>query len=228
LLAHLAFWLFASILVASAAMVVTARNPVHSVLFLILAFFNAAGLFLLMGAEFLAMILVIVYVGAVAVLFLFVVMMLDVDFAQLREGFQKYAPVGALIGAMLLIELVVVLAAWNIAPEAMRLAAAPKPDAASVTNAQALGRVLYTQYVFLFQASGMVLLVAMIGAIVLTLRERPGLRRQNIATQLARRREDTLVIAKVMPGAAMTRVEPLPEPEPVAADSHAPHGGGHH
>jgi NADH-quinone oxidoreductase subunit J len=225
-LAQIAFWIFAAILLASAAMVVTARNPVHSVLFLILAFFNAAGLFLLMGAEFLAMILVIVYVGAVAVLFLFVVMMLDVDFAQLREGFQKYAPIGALVGAMLLIELVVVLTAWSIAPEATRLAAAPKPDVASVNNAEALGRVLYTQYIFLFQASGMVLLVAMIGAIVLTLRERPGLRRQNIADQLARRREDTLVMAKVVPGAAMTRIEKAPPPEPVHADSHS--GGGHH
>jgi NADH-quinone oxidoreductase subunit J len=226
-LAQIAFWIFAAILLASAAMVVTARNPVHSVLFLILAFFNAAGLFLLMGAEFLAMILVIVYVGAVAVLFLFVVMMLDVDFAQLREGFQKYAPVGALIGLMLLIELLVVLTAWSIAPEAARLAAAPKPDAVSVTNAEALGRVLYTQYVFLFQASGMVLLVAMIGAIVLTLRERPGLRRQDIAVQLARRRVDSLVMAKVAPGAAMTRIDKAaPPPEPAHADAHS--GGGHH
>jgi len=226
-LAQLAFWVFASILLASAAMVVTARNPVHSVLFLILAFFNAAGLFLLMGAEFLAMILVIVYVGAVAVLFLFVVMMLDVDFAQLREGFQRYAPVGALIGLMLLVELVVVLTAWQVAPEAVRLAAAPKPDQASISNAQALGRVLYTQFVFLFQASGMVLLVAMIGAIVLTLRERPGLRRQSISAQLARRRADTLVMAKVAPGAAMARVEKkAPEPEPAHEAAH--HGGGHH
>ena len=228
MLAHFAFWVFAAVLLASATMVVTARNPVHSVLFLILAFFNAAGLFLLMGAEFLAMILVIVYVGAVAVLFLFVVMMLDVDFAQLREGFQRYAPIGALIGLMLLVELVVVLAAWNIAPEAMRLAAAPRPDAAGVTNAEALGRVLYTQYVFLFQASGMVLLVAMIGAIVLTLRERPGLRRQNISAQLARKRADTLVIAQVAPGAAMARIEkPAPRPEPVHEDAHGHHGGHH-
>ena len=228
MLAHFAFWVFAAVLLASATMVVTARNPVHSVLFLILAFFNAAGLFLLMGAEFLAMILVIVYVGAVAVLFLFVVMMLDVDFAQLREGFQRYAPIGALIGLMLLVELVVVLAAWNIAPEAMRLAAAPRPDAAGVTNAEALGRVLYTQYVFLFQASGMVLLVAMIGAIVLTLRERPGLRRQNISAQLARKRADTLVIAQVAPGAAMARIEkPAPKPEPVHEDAHGHHGGHH-
>jgi NADH-quinone oxidoreductase subunit J len=226
LLTQIAFWIFAAILLASAAMVVTARNPVHSVLFLILAFFNAAGLFLLMGAEFLAMILVIVYVGAVAVLFLFVVMMLDVDFAQLREGFQKYAPVGALIGLMLLVELVVVLTAWSIAPEVTRLAAAPTPDPGGVTNAEALGRVLYTQYILLFQASGMVLLVAMIGAIVLTLRERPGLRRQNIAAQLARRREDTLVMARLAPGAAMARIDkPQAPPEPAHAE--APHGGGH-
>jgi NADH-quinone oxidoreductase subunit J len=226
MLAQFAFWVFASILLASATMVVTARNPVHAVLFLILAFFNAAGLFLLMGAEFLAMILVIVYVGAVAVLFLFVVMMLDVDFAQWREGFQRYAPVGAAIGAILLVQLILVATAWSIAPEALRLSAAPRPDPAQVTNAEALGRVLYTQYVFLFQASGMVLLVAMIGAIVLTLRDRPGTRKQVIADQLARRAEETLVMAKVAPGAALTRVE---KPAPAAPKEPAEaHHGGHH
>jgi NADH-quinone oxidoreductase subunit J len=231
-LVQLAFWIFATILVASAVMVVTARNPVHSVLFLILSFFNAAGLFLLTGAEFLAMILVIVYVGAVAVLFLFVVMMLDVDFAQLREGFQRYAPIGALVGIVLLVELVVVVTAWHAAPEAMRLTVAPRPEPSAVTNADALGQVLYTQYVFLFQASGMVLLVAMIGAIVLTLRTRPGLRRQSIAAQLARTRADTLVMTHVAVGSAMTRVAPLPapEPEPVHGDAHGGHHGhgGHH
>jgi NADH-quinone oxidoreductase subunit J len=225
MLAQVAFWLFASILLTSAAMVVTARNPVHAVLFLILAFFNAAGLFLLMGAEFLAMILVIVYVGAVAVLFLFVVMMLDVDFARMREGFQRYAPIGAAIGTVLLVQLILVGTAWSIAPEALRLSAAPRPDPAAVTNARALGRVLYTQYVFLFQASGMVLLVAMIGAIVLTLRERPGTRKQNVAAQLARRAEETLVMAKVAPGAALTRVERSAPPVKQPADAH--HGGGH-
>jgi NADH-quinone oxidoreductase subunit J len=228
LLVQLAFWVFAGILVASAVMVVTARNPVHSVLFLILAFFNAAGLFLLMGAEFLAMILVIVYVGAVAVLFLFVVMMLDVNFAEMREGFQKYAPVGAIIGGMLSLELVLVGVAWITAPEALRLAAAPQP--AGVSNAVALGRVLYTQYIFLFQAAGMVLLVAMIGAIVLTLRERPGTKRQKVSDQLARMRADTLVMVKIAPGASIGAAPLLPKPEakqPEHADTG--HGsGGHH
>ncbi len=225
---QLAFWIFASILVASSVMVVTARNPVHSVLFLILAFFNAAGLFLLMGAEFLAMILVIVYVGAVAVLFLFVVMMLDVNFAELREGFQKYAPIGAIIGGMLCLELVLVGGAWVTAPEALRVGAAPQPS--GVSNAVALGRVLYTQYVFLFQAAGMVLLVAMIGAIVLTLRERPGTRRQKVADQLARMRADTLAMVKIAPGAAIGSAPPLPNPEAKQAEhADAGHGpGGHH
>ena len=227
MLAQLAFWVFATILVVSATMVVSARNPVHSVLFLILAFFNAAGLFLLTGAEFLAMILVIVYVGAVAVLFMFVVMMLDIDFARFREGFQRYAPIGALVGAVLLVELVVVVFAWQRAPEALRLAAAPRPEIATVSNADALGRVLYTQYVFLFQASGMILLVAMIGAIVLTLRTRPGLRRQSIAAQLTRRSADTLVLARVASGAPMARVAPLPAPEPALAGEDVPGGHGH-
>ena len=169
IIASIAFYVFAAILLVSAAMVVTARNPVHSVLFLILAFFNAAALFLIAGAEFLAMILVIVYVGAVAVLFLFVVMMLDIDFAELREGFQRYAPVGATVGLILLIELGLALTGWKIAPEAATLRLSPS---GSVANTVALGRVLYTDYVLLFQTAGLVLLVAMIGAIVLTLRDR--------------------------------------------------------
>jgi NADH-quinone oxidoreductase subunit J len=193
----LAFYLFSAIVVAAGAMVVSARNPVHSVLFLILAFFNAAGLFVLMGAEFLAMILVVVYVGAVAVLFLFVVMMLDVDFAALREGFLRYAPIGAAIGLVLLAELVLVGGAWVVSPEAGQFAAAPTPDVQQVTNTHALGRILYTDYIYAFQAAGIVLLVAMIGAIVLTLRAREGVRRQKIGQQLARRREETVTVVKV-------------------------------
>ena len=196
----LAFYLFAIMTVASAAMVITARNPVHSVLFLILAFFNSAALFLLMGAEFVAFILIIVYVGAVAVLFLFVVMMLDIDFARLREGFLNYLPIGALVGLILLIELLLVLGAWAIAPESELRVAAPAPQAASeLTNTEALGRLIYTEYVYAFQVAGLILLVAMIGAIVLTLRTRP-VRRQRIADQVNRRPEDVLVVRKVDPG----------------------------
>ena len=169
MIATIAFYVFSVILLASAAMVVSSRNPVHSVLFLILAFFNAAALFLIAGAEFLAMILLIVYVGAVAVLFLFVVMMLDIDFAELRGGFQRYLPVGATVGAVLFLELVIVLGGWKFAPDATTLRFSPTP--ANVSNTAALGRLLYTDYVFLFQAAGLLLLVAMIGAIVLTLRE---------------------------------------------------------
>ncbi|WP_374546415.1 NADH-quinone oxidoreductase subunit J, partial [Rhodoblastus sp.] len=162
------FYLFSIVTIASAVMVISARNPVHSVLFLILAFVNAAGLFLLTGAEFLAMILIVVYVGAVAVLFLFVVMMLDVDFAQLKEGFLQYLPVGALVGLIVLVELVTVIGVWSVAPQT----ALSTPTPEGLTNAEALGRVLYTQYVYLFQAAGFVLLTAMIGAIVLTLHHR--------------------------------------------------------
>jgi NADH-quinone oxidoreductase subunit J len=194
----LCFWLFAAITVASAVMVISARNPVHSVLFLILAFFNAAALFVMMGAEFLALILVIVYVGAVAVLFLFVVMMLDINFIELRRGFLQYLPIGALVGLVLLVELVLVFGAWAVAPDVMKAIAAPVP-AASVTNTAALGQLLYTRYIYIFQAAGMILLVAMIGAIVLTLRARPDVRKQSIAAQLARRREATLEIVKVRP-----------------------------
>jgi NADH-quinone oxidoreductase subunit J len=193
------FYLFAGVMVASAVMVISARNPVHSVLFLILAFFNAAGLFVLMGAEFLAMILVVVYVGAVAVLFLFVVMMLDIDFAQLRQGFLKYAPVGAAVGLILLAELVLVGGAWIFSPDAAQTVTMPIPDLNQVTNTHALGRVLYTNYIYAFQAAGLVLLVAMIGAIVLTLRERVGVRKQVISAQLARTRAQGVEVVKVTP-----------------------------
>jgi len=195
----LAFYLFAAVAVASGVMVISARNPVHSVLFLILAFFNAAGLFVLNGAEFLAMILVIVYVGAVAVLFLFVVMMLDINFVELRQGFLQYLPVGALIGLVLLVELVLVLGAWQVPSELAGVATSGAPTPADLNNTQALGALLYTRYVYAFQAAGLILLVAMIGAIVLTLRSRHGVRRQRITDQIARRREDTLEIVKVRP-----------------------------
>ena len=197
ILSAIMFYLFAAVAIASGVMVVSARNPVHSVLFLILAFFNAAGLFLLMGAEFLAMILVIVYVGAVAVLFLFVVMMLDIDFAQLRTGAVKYLPIGALVGFILLAELVLVFGSWAIAPNVATLAAAPTPSGVTMTNTRALGDLLYTRYIFAFQAAGMILLVAMIGAIVLTLRQRVDTRRQSIAEQLSRQRAETLEVVKV-------------------------------
>ena len=197
----LAFYLFALVTVASGVMVVTARNPVHSVLFLILAFFNAAGLFVLMGAEFLAMILVIVYVGAVAVLFLFVVMMLDINFARLRVGLLRYLPVGAAVGLVLLAELVLIIGSWVGAPDGSQIR--PMAPAAEMTNTEALGRILYTDYVYLFQASGMILLVAMIGAIVLTLRHRDGVRRQTIGTQVARTKEDSIEVVKVRSGSGV-------------------------
>lgn len=193
----LAFYVFSGVMIASAVMVVSARNPVHSVLFLILCFFNAAALFVLNGAEFLAMILVVVYVGAVAVLFLFVVMMLDINFARMREGFMRYLPVGGAVGLILLAELVFVGAAWIDASNATQLRAAPA--AADVNNTRALGRLIYTQYVLVFQASGLVLLVAMIGAIVLTLRERTGVKRQDIGQQLARTRASGVEIVKIPP-----------------------------
>jgi NADH-quinone oxidoreductase subunit J len=198
-----AFWLFAIVMVAAAVMVISARNPVHSVLFLILAFFNAAGLFVLLGAEFLAMVLVVVYVGAVAVLFLFVVMMLDISFAELRQGFLQYLPVGATVGIVLLAELLLVVFNWLFAPEASQVRSYPVPPAGQVTNTQALGHILYTDYVFVFQAAGMVLLVAMVGAIVLTLRSRVGVRRQRVAQQLARRREQSVEVRDVQPGAGV-------------------------
>ena len=196
----LAFYLFAGIAIAASVMVIVSRNPVHSVLFLIMAFFNSAALFVLLGAEFLAMVLIVVYVGAVAVLFLFVVMMLDVNFAKLREGFQNYLPIGGLIGLILLVELIFVVGAWIVVPEADLVARNPVPADPEITNTEALGRILYTDYVYLFQVSGLILLVAMIGAIVLTLRQRPGVRRQNVEHQLARRREDSVAIAQVDTG----------------------------
>ena len=180
----IAFYFFSAILIASAVMVIAARNPVHSVLFLILAFFNAAGLFVLLGAEFLAMILIVVYVGAVAVLFLFVVMMLDIDFAELKRGSLQYLPFGALIGLILVAELVMAGSAWVLKPVAQLAMASATP--AGITNTEALGRILYTDYIYYFQIAGLVLLVAMIGAIVLTLRSRPGVRRQVISVQNAR------------------------------------------
>ncbi len=194
------FYLFAGICVACAFMVIAARNPVHSVLFLILAFVNAAGLFVLMGAEFLAMILIVVYVGAVAVLFLFVVMMLDVDFAELRQGFLNYLPIGVLIGVVFLVELLAVLGAWAIGPGVSKTIVLPIPPAATISNTEALGLVLYTRYVYFFQAAGLVLLVAMIGAIVLTLRHKPYVKRQNIADQVARRKSAIIELRDVRPG----------------------------
>jgi len=192
------FYLFAAICIASAFMVITSRNPVHSVLFLILAFVNAAGLFVMMGAEFLAMILIVVYVGAVAVLFLFVVMMLDVDFAQLRQGSLQYLPVGLLIGGIFLAELLLVVGAWAIGPGVPHAIASPIPT--TMPNTEAIGAVLYTKYVYFFEAAGLVLLVAMIGAIVLTLRHKVRVRRQSIARQVARTPEMSIEIVKVRSG----------------------------
>ncbi len=196
----LAFYLLAAVTVAAAVMVISARNPVHSVLFLILSFFSSGGLFVLVGAEFLAMILVIVYVGAVAVLFLFVVMMLNINFVQLREGFLQYLPLGMLIGLIMLIELLMLLGVWHFGPEITAQGASPTPAISEVSNTHALGHLLYTKYVYMFQAAGMVLLVAMIGAIVLTHRRREGVQRQKIADQVARRREDAVELKKVNPG----------------------------
>ena len=198
MVAALFFYLFAAIAVASAVMVISARNPVHSVLFLILCFFNAAGLFVLLGAEFLAMILVVVYVGAVAVLFLFVVMMLDVDFVEMRQGMLNYLPVGATIGFIVLVELALVLGSWVIDPATVQARGSPTPT--DITNTEALGRVLYTDFIFYFQAAGLVLLVAMVGAIVLTLRHKEGVKRQNISDQVARNPATAIEVIKVKPG----------------------------
>ena len=199
----LGFYLFAALAVASGVMVISARNPVHSVLFLILAFFNAAGLFVLIGAEFLAMILVVVYVGAVAVLFLFVVMMLDINFVELREGFLQYLPIGALIGLILAAELILIFGTWIVAPDVGQALTAPILPPDQVTNTHALGRIIYTDYIYLFQASGLILLIAMIGAIVLTLRHRPGVRRQKIADQVSRRPEDVIEVRDVTTGSGV-------------------------
>ncbi len=187
------FYLFSAVMIASAFMVITAKNPVHSVLFLILAFVNAAGLFLLLGAEFLALILIVVYVGAVAVLFLFVVMMLDVDFAELKQGFQRNLPIGATIGGIVLVELIFCVGAWSVGSAATQ-ATTPAPP--GLSNTAALGRVLYTQYLYLFEAAGLILLVAMIGAIVLTLRHKRGVRRQSIERQNERTAESAVELKK--------------------------------
>jgi len=200
ILQPLFFYLFSAVTIASAFMVISARNPVHSVLFLILAFFNAAGLFILLGAEFLAMILVVVYVGAVAVLFLFVVMMLDVDFVELRQGFLQYLPVGALVGLILLAELIAVLGGAFVSPETAAQVAQPTPPLSEMTNIAAIGSILYTKYIFFFQMAGLVLLVAMIGAIVLTLRHKEGVKRQDVGTQVGRSREAAVELVKVKSG----------------------------
>ncbi len=199
MLQAIAFYFFSAILIGAAFMVIAARNPVHSVLFLILSFFNAAALFVLLGAEFLAMILVVVYVGAVAVLFLFVVMMLDVDFAKLRRGAQQYLLPGIAVGLVLALELIFAIALrWTITPHAIAAAAAAAP--AGVSNTVALGRILYTDYIYYFQIAGLVLLVAMIGAIVLTLRKRPGVRRQSVRRQVSRTPADAMTLIDVEPG----------------------------
>ena len=200
LIEALAFYALAGILTLSALLVITVKNPVHSVLFLILGFFNAAGLFVLLGAEFIAMILVIVYVGAVAVLFLFVVMMLDISFADLRKGAMQYVSIGLVIGAVLLAELVMVYKAWTFAPEAAENLAAPMEQYEGLTNTEALGNIIYTDYVYAFQIAGLILFVAMIGAIVLTHRTRPGVRKQSVAAQQARKVSDVLEIKKITTG----------------------------
>ena len=192
------FYLFAGVCVASAFMVIAARNPVHSVLYLILAFVNAAGLFVMLGAEFLAMILIVVYVGAVAVLFLFVVMMLDVDFTELKQGALQYLPIGALVGAIFLAELLMVVGAWAIGPGVPQAILAPIP--ANIPNTEAIGLVLYTKYVYFFEAAGMILLVAMVGAIVLTLQHKTRVRRQDIGKQVARTPAMSIEVLKVRSG----------------------------
>ncbi len=194
-----AFYLFATILLISALMVITARNPVHSVLFLILSFFNASGLFVLLGAEFIAMILVIIYVGAVAVLFLFVVMMLNIDFSNLRKGNMQYVPIGLTIGGILLFELITLYSYWQFSPMAAVNASLPIGSLGDERNAHAIGLVLYTDYIFPFQMAGLILFVAMIGAIVLTVRKRPGIRKQSISKQQARKASDVLEMKKVTP-----------------------------
>ena len=199
----LSFYLFAFVAVAAAVMVISARNPVHSVLFLILTFFNAAGLFVLIGAEFIAMILVVVYVGAVAVLFLFVVMMLDISFTEMRQGFLQYLPIGGLVGIVLLTELLMIGSSWVIAPTTEALRSFPAPPIEQITNTHAIGMILYTDYIYLFQGAGMVLLVAMVGAIVLTLRSRPGVRKQKISEQINRHPEDAIEIKKIQPGSGI-------------------------
>lgn len=187
------FYLFALVICLSGLMVISSRNPVHSVLFLILAFFNAAGLFILLNAEFLAMLLVVVYVGAVAVLFLFVVMMLDINFSELREGFQRYRPLGLVIGGILIAELIATFFEYSDMSKSL-------PAQQGVHNTRALGQVIYTEYIYLFQLAGLILLVAMVGAIALTLRRRSGVRRQVISEQNSRTRQETIRLAKVQSG----------------------------
>lgn len=194
----IAFYVFAAVIVASGTLVITLKNPVHSVLFLILAFLNASALFLLLGAEFLALILAIVYVGAVTVLFLFVVMMLDVDFEALRKGAIRYGPIGLILGGILVVELALVIGTLVAAPETAAQGLLPQP--AGIGNTEALGRILYTNYIYAFQAAGMILLVAMVGAIVLTLRTREGVKRQSVTAQMARRPADAVELKDVAPG----------------------------
>ena len=197
---NIVFYILSIITVASGVMVIASRNPVQSVLFLILAFFNSSGLFIMLGAEFLAMILVIVYVGAVAVLFLFVVMMLDINFAELRAGFLQYLPIGAIVGIILLAELILVFATGAIDIHIPKTVTAPMPDPERITNTRALGNILYTQYAYLFQSAGFILLIAMVGAIVLTHRNRQGVRRQKIAAQIARDPKTAVVLKQIKSG----------------------------
>ena len=211
MIAAAAFWIFAALAVLSGFMVIASKNPVHSVLFLISAFIAAAGLFVLMGAEYLAMLLVVVYVGAVAVLFLFVVMMLDVDFVELKQGFLQYLPIGGAIAALVVVELIMVVAVWAFPSEAELARAHPSPTAAQTvadpngpTNIEALGLILYTDYVHYFQIAGMVLLVAMIGAIILTFRTREGIKKQDPAAQVARKREDGYELVDIKPGQGLS------------------------
>ena len=199
----LAFYLFSAVTVFAAVMVISSKNPVHSVLFLILAFFNSAGLFVLLGAEFLAMILVVVYVGAVAVLFMFVVMMLDINIAELKQGFLQYLPLGGVVGLILLLELILSLGGFIISSQSQSSIAAPRPNANEVTNTEAIGNLIYTNYIYFFQAAGLILLVAMIGAIVLTHRSRENVRKQNISDQINRRPQDTIEIKKVTTGSGV-------------------------
>src|SRR3982751_5000574 len=200
----IAFYLLAATTLGAGVAVISAKNPVHSVLFLITSFFSAAGLFVLLGAEFLAMILIVVYVGAVAVLFLFVVMMLDVDFAELRQGFLSYLPVGAFVGAIVLTELLLVVGGWVIGAGVPKAITAPIPPIDTVTNTEALGLVLYTRYVYYFQAAGIILLVAMVGAIVLTLRHKERVKRQDMAAQVRRTKAEAMEVVKVRPGQGLT------------------------
>lgn len=189
------FYLFSIIAIASGFMVIAARNPVHSVLFLILTFFNGAGLFILLGAEFIALMLIVVYVGAVAVLFLFVVMMLDIDFSSLRRGFLDYMPLGGLIGFILLLEMIMISGSWILTPEINHALSSPTPE--GVSNIKALGGLIYTRYAYFFELSGLILLVAMIGSIVLALHKRPNVKRQDIAAQVGRTKDEAIEVRKV-------------------------------